>query len=203
VSRPDRFPRVTHRNLPRGSLLLAWFARCLLWLGRWRIEGEVPDLAKAVVIGAPHTSRWDVILAVLVGMALRVRFHFLVADDLTWPKTWLACRFGGIPVRSKQAAGGVAAGVAAFRDRDQLVLVVAPEGRLKRARTWRTGFYHLARQAEVPIVMGAVDYRTRTVRLDAPWHPSADRDAALARVTAFYRPVAPRNPDRWAPPTFE
>ncbi|TCO80244.1 1-acyl-sn-glycerol-3-phosphate acyltransferase [Plasticicumulans lactativorans] len=168
--------------------LRALAAACLRLSG-WRIEGQLPELPRYVVIGAPHTSNWDFALMLAMALHFRVEFVWMGKDSLfASPLGGLFRWLGGVPVDRSRPHGLVDAAVAAFDARERLVLVIAPEGTRKQVQRWRTGFYHIAAQAGVPILLAYVDARRRVGGLGPLFHPTGDAQADMAAIRAFYAP---------------
>ncbi|MEJ2367043.1 MAG: lysophospholipid acyltransferase family protein [Acidobacteriota bacterium] len=170
-----------------------WFSRglgklCLRLYG-WRIEGEFPNVSKLVIIVAPHTSNWDFVFGIAADFAVGLRASWLGKDSLFKKPfepffTWL----GGIPTYRTQRRGMVDSAVAAFKEREALVLGVAPEGTRKAVEEWRTGFYHIALNADVPILMVYIDYVNKVLGLGPVKTPTGDLEKDMAEIRAFYRP---------------
>lgn len=165
------------------------FCAWLLRVCGWRLAGVFPDRAKLVVIAAPHSSWWDGVWGLLFRTALGVNISFMAKRELfTGPLGWVLRRFGGIPIERKASHGVVQQMVARFAQNDRLWLGLTPEGTRKRVVKWKNGFWHIARDAGVPILPVYFDYPSRTIGLGPLFEPSADLNADLARLRAFYAP---------------
>lgn len=180
----------------RGNALTAALGRLVLRAMGWRIEGELPDLPKFVIIGAPHTSNWDFIVAMATMFALGLRAswlgkHTLFEGLFGWYFRWL----GGIPVRRDRSEGVVEDTVEAFRSRESLVVGISPEGTRKAVSQWKRGFYHIASGAGVPILPVALDYSRKAIVFLPPFHPTPDAEADLGALQALYSPAMARHPD--------
>ena len=188
-------------GMPRaGGAVSGALGRGVLSLAGWRIEGEVPDRPHLVVCVAPHTSNWDFVIGYAAKLALGVRAHWLGKHTLfRGPLGPILRAMGGIAVDRGAAHGVVAQAVAWFRREPQLLLGVAPEGTRRRVDRWKTGFYHIAREASVPIWPVALDWGARVVRLGAPLMPTGDEAADIESLHAFFRPVRGRIPERGFP----
>lgn len=188
----------------RGNALARWLGSRLLARLGWRITGAFPDVPQAVVIGAPHTSNWDGVFGIAAVLALRLRITLMGKDSLFRGPAGPVLRWLGlIPVDRRSAAGVVAQSVAKFREKPQLLLGIAPEGTRKGASEWKSGFYRIAVEAQVPIVVAVFDYGAREVRLPLTLYPSGDFDADMARILACYRGVQPKRPARLSQPLRE
>lgn len=186
-----------------GSLLYAVSVSLLRLLG-WRKEGGLPDVPKFVVAGAFHTSNWDFPLGVLFAFAYRADMRWMGKDALfRWPFRTLFRWMGGIPIDRSQSHGVVAESVRAFNERERMILVIAPEGTRRKTRAWKTGFYYIALEARVPILLGSLDYRRKAARLGSLFMPTGDIEADLAIIRSFYADVTPRHPELITPPCFD
>ena len=146
----------------------------------WRIEGDIPDVPKMVFVVAPHSSNWDFIVGVAAKLALRLRVKYLGKDALfRFPLGILMRYLGGIPVDRSTANDVVTSVVDQFARRKHMILAIAPEGTRKPVERWRTGFYHIARGAGVPILPVGLDWGSRTVRLGTLFFPTGNLDADL------------------------
>jgi len=174
-------------------------ANLVLRLMGWRVVGVMPRAPKLVVIVAPHTSNWDfpIGLACGYGSGLLPRWPhgFLAKNSLfRGPLGSVLRALGGISI-DRGAPGAVVDQMAAvFAGRERFLLSVTPEGTRKRAAVWKSGFYHIARAAGVPIMPIAFDYRRRECRFGEVIVPTGDVEADLERLRAFYAGVTPRHP---------
>ncbi len=183
--------------VPRvGGPLTNAIGRIALRIFRWRVEGAFPDVPRAVLIVAPHTSNWDFPIGVAAKLALRLRVIFLGKHTLfTFPLGILMRRLGGMPVDRSGSFDMVNSIVAEFQRRDRLFLVVAPEGTRKHVERWRTGFYHIAHRAGVPIVPIAFNWRDRAVQIQPPFDTTGDADADIAQLQQRFAGI----PGRFGP----
>lgn len=185
----------------RGNRFFQWLGAWVLGRMGWRITGEFPDVSKAVVIGAPHTSNWDGVVGVSTVLALRLRIALMGKHSLfRGPFGPLLRWIGLIPVDRDAAGGVVAQSVAKFAEKEQLFLGIAPEGTRHGAREWKTGFYRIAVEANVPIMLAVFDYGKRELRLPLTLYPSGDMHADMEKILACYRGVVPRRPERLSAP---
>src|SRR4051812_9160906 len=166
--------------------------RLCAWLLRacgWRFAGEFPDRPKLVLIAAPHSSWWDGAWGLLLRSALGIDVSFMAKRELfAGPLGWLLRRVGGIPIVRSQSSGVVEQMTARFAMSERLWLCVAPEGTRRRVTKWKNGFWHIARNAGVPIVPVYFDYPTRTIGFGPLFEPTDDIAGDLAALHAFYAP---------------
>lgn len=178
----------------RGNAAWRRIGRTLMRLTGWRIEGVFPDVAKCVVAVAPHTSNWDFPAGAAAMFALDLKLRFIGKHTLfVWPLAGFLRWMGGIPVDRRAAHGVVGEAVAAFRAAERMVLVIAPEGTRKKVERFKTGFLHIARGAGVPVVLVALDWGTRTVRIGPAIAVGEDIEAERQRVEAHYAQYRGRN----------
>jgi 1-acyl-sn-glycerol-3-phosphate acyltransferase len=185
----------------RGSPLTRRLAHGFLGLFGWRVEGELPDEPRFVLIVAPHTSNWDFPIGILAMFAIGLRlswlgkhtvFRFPVAGILRW--------LGGEPINRSATQGTVEVAIEQFKARRQWVLGIAPEGTRKRVEEWKTGFYRIAVGAGVPILPVWIDYSRRVLGLGTLFHPSGEAAADLAALRRIFRKEMARYPAQFAEP---
>ncbi len=188
-----------HRTLfttPGINHVLRLWSVLFLRATGWTLAGQLPaNHPKCVLIGAPHTSNWDLPYTLMVAFALRLNIHWMGKQQLfRWPFGPLMRWLGGIAVDRSQSNNLVAASARALRDADAaLQLVVPPEGTRAKTRQWKTGFYWIAREAGVPIVMAYMDYPRKLSGLGPVFQPTADADADIAHIQAWYRQFKGKN----------
>ncbi len=181
---------------PVVNTLLRAFSIGFLKLTGWRVEGALPPHAeRSVLIAAPHTSNWDLPYTLMVAFALRLNIRWMGKQSLFRAPFGGAMRWlGGIPVNRQQSTNLVAASAQAIRVADgPLQLIVPPEGTRSKTRYWKTGFYYIAREAQVPIVMAYMDYERKISGLGPLFEPTGDVDADMAAIKAFYAPFKGKN----------
>lgn len=180
----------------RRSGVTRVIGRVVLFLFNWRVVGEIPNLPKLVVIGAPHTSNWDFPLALACLWALDLELSWMGKHTLfKGPFRWLFRAWGGIPINRTAAHGMVEQMTAEFAQRPQLLLGLAPEGTRSKVSQWRTGFYRIATAANLPIVPVALDFSRHEVRIGALFQPTGDLEADVAELQSFFRDAKGYNPE--------
>lgn len=184
-----RIPRVpkTIFNTPVISPLMRNFSiRGLRW-GGWHLKGQLPLGEKFVMIAAPHTSNWDLPVMLAVAFAFGIELSWMGKHTLFWGPLGMFFRWlGGIPIDRRATHDVVAQSVALFQHRERLILAVAPEGTRKKVRYWKTGFYHIACGAGVPILLGFIDYRRKETGVGPTVQPTGDLEADLKIIREFY-----------------
>lgn len=168
-----------------------------LWLRLfgWTLEGTPPAGPKWVLIAAPHTSNWDLPFMLATAWALRVRVHWLGKHTLFRLPFGPVMRWlGGLPVDRRAPQGMVAQVVAEFARRERLVLAIPPEGTRSHRDFWKSGFYHIAAGAQVPIATGFLDFARRRCGVGPTLTVTGDVRADMDQVRAFYEPLQGKSP---------
>ena len=166
----------------------------------WQVVGQLPDnTPKCVLIAAPHTSNWDLPYTLMVAFALRLNIYWMGKASLfRFPFGPLMRWLGGIAVDRSRNTNLVAASAAAIAAADgPLQLVVPPEGTRGKVRHWKTGFYFIALQAQVPIILAYMDYGRKVGGLGPVFVPTGDIERDMAEIKRFYAGVQGRNADQF------
>ncbi|WP_374588972.1 lysophospholipid acyltransferase family protein [Novosphingobium sp.] len=174
------------------SRLVRWIILLIYRAKGWKLEGALPDARKFVIAGAPHTSNWDFVFFTGATHEMGIKPSFMGKHTLfRWPMKRFMEDMGGIPVDRRSRANYVEQVAAEFTRRDELALVVAAEGSRTTDGTWKSGFYHIAQAAGVPIVPTWVCNATMRLGFGPALWPSGDYAADLARIAAYLRSVLP------------
>lgn len=185
------FPKPGNALPKRQTPLLSALARWAFARSGWRIDGEIPNLAKFVAVAAPHTSSWDFFLGMMIifGLGLRVSWmakHSLFRPPIGGIMRWL----GGLSIDRTGRHKVVDQMIAIFANQPALILGLMPEGSRKRAgvpvREWKTGFYYIAQGAGVPILPIRLDNANRSVHFGPLLIPTGNLEADLATLQQFY-----------------
>jgi 1-acyl-sn-glycerol-3-phosphate acyltransferase len=183
----------------RDSAFLRGLGRAALALAGWRIEGELPNVPKCVIIVAPHTSNWDFVVGIAALFALSLRASYLAKHTLfRGPLGALLRATGGMPVDRDAPLGVVERAIELVRGSERIFLAIAPEGTRTRVDSWKSGYYRVAAGAGVPIVPVAFDYASKAVRLLPPFQPSGDYERDEAALRALFAARMARRPERYA-----
>jgi 1-acyl-sn-glycerol-3-phosphate acyltransferase len=177
----------------RGNRISSAVGRYLLRLAGWRFEGSVPNIPRFVLIVAPHTSNWDFLLGITVMFALRLQVSWMAKSSVFRGPLGVVMRWlGGIPIDRSSRHGVVTQIIQEFNRRAQFILAITPEGTRRPVDRWRTGFYHIAHGAGVPILPLAFDFRLKVISIGKPFFPTGDVDADLQALRSFYTGVTGR-----------
>lgn len=176
----------------------SWLARVYLRLAGWQIIGDFSNLRKAVVVGAPHTSSWDFVYSQLTALAFKYRLRWVGKEShfrgiKGVPARWL----GGIAVNRTVQQNAVDHIATLFDKHDTFMMTISPEGTRKKTGYWRTGFYYIALQADVPIILARIDYQQKQVTLSQPIQPGGDIRADFEIIREYYKESVGRHSDQF------
>jgi len=166
----------------------------------WKKAGRLPDEKKFVVIVAPHTSAWDVFYGAILAFAFRLDPCFIAKKELfRMPFGLLMKWMGGIPVDRGSKSRTVEQMTDLFNKNEKFILAIAPEGTRHKAKGWKSGFYHIAENAHVPVQLAFLDYSTKTGGAGPLIYPSNDLERDMEKIGAFYGTVKGKYPDKASP----
>ncbi len=156
--------------------MIRFLFRLLFKLRGWKIEGGIPsEIKKCVIVAAPHTSNWDFVFGLAAADFFKVDFKYLAKKELfKFPIKRLLLNTGGIPVERSKHTNLVDNIVEIFNSNESMIIMFPPEGTRGKVKRWKSGFYHVALKAQVPIVLGYLDYSKRTACLGTRFMPSVD-----------------------------
>lgn len=182
-----------------GKLL----SRFIFWLFGWTLDDHLKaDFKRCVMIASPHTSNWDFIFARAAFSMMGIPIRFTVKKEWTkFPFGWFMNGLGAIAIdRSPKKPGDprpsmTEAMIDLFAQNKELVVMVTPEGTRKKVTKWKTGFYHVAVGAKVPIALGYLDYKNKIAGVGKIVYPTGDIQKDMQEITDFYRPIAPKHPE--------
>lgn len=178
-------------------------AKHFLRLLGWNLVAELPPVQKYLLIGAHHTSTWDFPLVLLMMAALGLRLHWVGKDALfKGPQGWVLRWLGGISVERGAKKNFVAQMVDRYNEQKKIVVTISPEGTRRSANHWKTGFYHIATGAQVPIAMGFLDYSRKTLGVGGYFYPTGNMDEDVNMLQEFYADKIGKNPRQQADVRF-
>jgi 1-acyl-sn-glycerol-3-phosphate acyltransferase len=181
-------------------VILPHVARFLLWLGGWTAVGGKPPVRKAVLIAAPHTSNWDGFWAICYKVYTGLDIRWFVKESMFWfPMNILLRINGAIPLNRSRATSSVAQAVDAFDENDDFYFGLAPEGTRSKVDSWKSGFYRIAEGANVPVVLGFLDYENKRLGLGPTVTLTGDRKTDMAIIESFYAAITGRWPEKTGP----
>lgn len=180
---------------------MRWLAKLIYFkiLG-WKITGNVnfskDTIQKAVIIAAPHTSWHDFYIGILLRKIVDVKVNFIAKKELfRWPFGWYFKKVGGSPIDRDSNQNKVEAIANIFKKRTEYRLALAPEGTRKKVKKWKTGFYYIAKTANVPIIMFTLDFKNKINHVSEPFFPTDDKEADFEFIYSFYDGVVGKHPN--------
>ncbi|MFT3925019.1 MAG: lysophospholipid acyltransferase family protein [Myxococcales bacterium] len=183
------------------SSLQKQLGKAMLVASGWTASGPPPAEKRYVLLAAPHTSNWDlpVMLALTMSFGLTVRWmgkHSLFKP----PFGGFMKLLGGLPIERHKQKGVVEAVAEEYRNAEELIIAIPPEATRSRAPYWRSGFYHIARAAQVPIALGFLDYEKQIGGIGPLIQPSGDIHADMEKIRTFYAPMQGKFAENFAVP---
>ena len=177
-----------------------WLARRFLRITGWDFDGGAPREPRYVLVAAPHTSNWDFAYFIAICTILDVKISWMGKHVLFRPPLgWLMRRLGGLPIVRHKRGDVVSQMAHAFQESERVALAVAVEGTRKRTPHWKSGFYHIARAANVPILLGYLDYGRCRGGFGPAIHLTGDISSDMDRIRAFYADKVARHPEKFGP----
>lgn len=183
--------------------MMKFLAQFVFWLSGWSFNGIWPkELKKAVLIAVPHTSNWDLLYALCGFYLMKVPVRYTIKNELmVGPLGWVLKGLGGIGIDRKRIPGGkrqtyTQAMINMLEESDNLVIMVTPEGTRSQVKKWKTGFYHIALAANLPVVIGYLDYKKKEAGIGPIIELDGNRDEQIEEMKAFARTITPRHPEK-------
>lgn len=166
----------------------------------WKTVLNPPKEKRYVIIAAPHTSNWDFPLGVLFMLTTDIKYKFMGKAALfKWPIKYLFQAFGGIPVDRKNSTNLTKKIAEIIKSHDEIALALAPEGTRSKTEYWKSGFYYIALEANVPIALATIDYGSKTLRLDDHIHPTGDIEKDMEYIRNYYKLAKAKYPEKQGP----
>jgi 1-acyl-sn-glycerol-3-phosphate acyltransferase len=181
-----------------------FLARSFLKLTGWQVDGGKPEPKKFVMIAAPHTSNWDLPYMLAVTVVCDVDLHFMIKyEALKGPVGWILKKLGAVPIVRHEKRSTVQQCVDRFNENEEFALSVPPEGTRKRVECWKSGFYRIALEAKVPIMLGYLDYGKKRGSFGIPFTPTGDVKRDMDEISAYYADKKGLIPENFGPIILE
>ena len=162
----------------------------------WKLAGSFPKVDKCIFIVVPHTSWVDFFLGLLIRKVFNEEINYIGKASLFKPPFgWFFRWTGGTPIDRSKNSDTVKATAKLFTERKIFRLALSPEGTRKKVTTWKTGFYFIAKEAKVPIVLVAFDFGKKQIKLSEPHWPTADKEADFETYMSFFKGVKGKIPE--------
>jgi 1-acyl-sn-glycerol-3-phosphate acyltransferase len=177
------------------STITEKIAKAVIKLLGWKAVGKMPNAPKYILVGYPHTSNYDTLIGIFIFLSMGVHIKWIGKQSLfKGPVGWLLKKTGGIPVNRQKSQNFVKNIQTVFNKYDRLVIALSPEGTRQKTDFWRTGFYYMALAAQVPIVLGYLDYPTKTGGFGPLIWPSGNIKQDMEKIRAFYQGIHGKYP---------
>jgi len=184
-------------DTPVVNTLARRFSLFMLKLTGWKFEGKMPDIPKFIMIAAPHTSNWDLLYTLFFAFALNVKIYWMGKDAIFRRPFGGVCKWlGGIIIDRSKSNSVVDTIIEALNKNEKLILVVSPSGTRSKVAYWKTGFYHIANGANVPVVLGFLDYRRRAGGIGPVVYPTGDIEEDMKIIREFYSGITGKYPEK-------
>jgi len=179
-------------------MIAKFLSRIILDIAGWHVKGRIPDnVKKCIMIAAPHTSNWDLLFARCAFYIMDIDLRYTIKKEaMVGPLGWLLKKMGALPVDRKKNNSLVEAMVDILNNADKMVIMITPEGTRSYQPRWRKGFYHAALNANVPIVLGYLDYSKKEAGVGPIVYPSGDVDTDIEKIKNFYRTITGKYPEK-------
>jgi len=173
------------------------FSKLMLKLLGWRIIDHRPaDVGSAIFLVVPHTSNWDFFIGLFARSVARINANYLMKKSLFGPPFgWFFRATGGYPVDRAKSMHITDQVVDYFRTVPGFSIAITPEGTRKKVEAWKTGFWRIAKQANVPLILASFDYSRKEVTLSEPFWVGNDMDSDIAMLMDYFKPFKGKNPN--------
>ena len=177
--------------------MIALLSRFIFWIIGWKVSGNYrKDIQRKIIIVAPHTSNWDFPIGILARAIIRDKIQYVGKHTLFKPPFGFVMRWlGGIPVNRTKSTNFVRSVVDLYSKKEALTIVLAPEGTRKKVDRFKTGFYFIAKLAEIPIIMVRFNYSERTVQFADPFYTTEDQENDLKYIENHFKGILGKIPE--------
>jgi 1-acyl-sn-glycerol-3-phosphate acyltransferase len=184
-------------DVPLLGSLVRFCAVLYLKLTGWKKEGQAPIHDKYIVIAAPHTSNWDFPISLAILLSFKIKPYWMgKAGMFRWPFGLFFRLLGGIPIDRSKSNNAVEQSIEAIKRKMKMVLVISPEGTRKKVAYWKTGFYHIAHGARVPIALGFLDYGRKAGGFGQVFNTTGNIEADMRVIQFFYKGITAKYPEK-------
>ncbi len=174
-------------------------SKYILRLCGWKLAGNIPPEKKYLIIVAPHTSNWDFVIGQLFCMSNGIKSRVMIKKELFFfPLGNFLKALGGIPVDRQKKTDIVDQMISLFETNDSFILTITPEGTRKKVSEWKTGFHRIAIGANVPVLLGFIDYKEKLVGTSLFFRLTNDVDLDMLKIKKFYMQINPKYPDNFS-----
>ncbi len=183
--------------------MIRWLVKFIFRLSGWKTDGTIPsEITKGVIIFAPHTSAWDFVIGRFTLLISRIPLRVLIKkESFVFPLNLLLRALGAIPVDRGKRNNLIEQIVGLFKKEKSLFIVITPEGSRKLVKQWKKGFYLIAVEAKVPLVLSFIDYSNKTGGIGPIFYPSGDFNKDMEFIYSFYSKKQAKYPEKFYLPS--
>jgi len=190
-------------NTPIAKSILRGVSIFFLKILGWKTAGQLPEMPKYVIVVAPHTSNWDLFYGAIIALVLKLDTCFMAKHQLfIGPFGPIMRWLGGMPIDRSASDRTVDQVIRKFNENEKFVLAITPEGTRQKVKYWKTGFYHIAEGARVPILLGFLNYASKTGGVGPLFMPTGDIDSDIQAIRNFYLSVTGKYAEKTSPLTI-
>ncbi len=176
--------------------MVKFLSKLILKLLGWKEVGSFPEGKKFVIVAAPHTSSWDFIIGHLYYNSIGKRVSYMIKGAyFFFPLGLILKALGAIPVYKNNRIGLGDQMIQEFAKHNEFLLTIAPEGTRKKVNRWKKGFYYIAQGAQVPIVLGTLNFENKTIGASGVFYPTGNMDADIKEIRSYYKKNMARHPE--------
>ena len=180
--------------------MLSSISKIVLKILGWKLDVTIPKEKKFILIGAPHTSNWDLPLGLLTFWTLDVKIYWVAKIQMfRGPLHYFFTALGGIPVDRTASHGFINQIAEKIKQTDKMALAISPEGTRSKTKYWKSGFYYIAMAANIPICLGYLNYKDKTLGFKTVLYPSGNIDADMKIIADFYANIEGKRPEHQGP----
>jgi len=180
--------------------MLSSLSQFILWLLGWKVILPEFEEKSYVIIAAPHTSNWDFVLGRLAVGSVGIPQKVLMKKEMFFfPLKYILKALGAMPIDRKGSIKMVDYIIELFKQKDDFIFSISPEGTRSYVEKWKTGFYHIAMNAQVPLVLGRLDYKKKILEFSNVFYPSGDFQKDFAEIVNFFSQAQALNPEKYNP----
>ena len=157
---------------------------------KWKVTGHTDLLKKCVIIAAPHTHWHDLFIAIMARKVIKQEINFIGKKELfKFPLGYFFRLMGGKPVERGSKSNNVKRIADVFKNNDLLRLALSPEGTRKKVDKWKTGFYYIAKEANVPIISASLNFKDKEIKISEPYYITGDIEKDIKFLKLFFKGI--------------
>lgn len=178
--------------------MLGFISRYILMLFGWKVIKQANEEKSYVIVAAPHTSNWDFVIGRLAVGSVGIPQKVLMKKEwFFFPLNYFFKALGALPIDRKGSIKMVDYIINLFKEKDDFIFSISPEGTRSFVEKWKTGFYHIAVEAKVPLIFGKMDYKTKVVNISSPFYPTGNFSQDFKEIVSYFQDAEGRFPEKF------